>query len=57
MTVFVSVAPNTPDTEAAGLAISHYGGGSGKTMEYGAGEYYLQIVSNQHYVLRVFSHN
>ncbi len=56
ITVFVKTAPNAPYSEATGMAVSHSGSGSGSNLEYGAGEFYLDILANQDYTVTVYAH-
>jgi hypothetical protein len=43
------------NASASGAVITHSGKGSGENLQYWAGEYYLHIISNQRYVVQVYT--
>lgn len=53
LTVFITALEHQVGSGAGGLAIGQNGSGSGDQLEYGAGTYYLQIITDQRYSITV----
>ena len=54
LTAFVESPPGSHSVAPPGQ-FSHRGSGAGTSLQYGAGEYYLSIITNQDYVIRVYT--